>query len=165
MLPKSIRKLPHIDENVSLERFRRQFACRSVPGAVPHESRKLKSRLFGRKLCSKGRFWDPWKIEKRSKIILVSIDGHFDLRKMPFGRGSEKTRKLHEQSVAKSKVFDGSEPRLALYSSLISHFCNFRKKSKNRCQKGAQKLWFLIQNATLDAQGSIYPTFFDDFGK
>ena len=24
---------------------------------------------------------------------------------------------------------------------------------------------FLIQNATLDAQGSIYPTFFDDFGK
>ena len=67
--------------------------------------------------------------------------------------------------MRKSKVFDGSEPRLALYSSLISHFFDFRKRSKNRCQKGGEKLSFLIQNATLDAQGSIYPTFFDDFGK
>jgi len=67
--------------------------------------------------------------------------------------------------MRKWKVFDGSEPRLALYSSLISHFFDFRKGLKNRCQKGGQKLSFLVQNATLDAQGSIYPTFFDDFEK
>ena len=67
--------------------------------------------------------------------------------------------------MRKWEVFDGSEPRLALYSSLISHFFDFRKGLKNRCQKGGEKLSFLVQNATLDAQGSIYPTFFDDFEK
>ena len=68
--------------------------------------------------------------------------------------------------MRKSKVFDdGSEPRLALYPSLISHFFDFRKKLKIRCQKGSQKLSFLVQNETLDGQGSIYPTFFDDFEK
>ena len=45
--------------------------------------------------------------------------------------------------MRKWEVFDGSEPRLALYSSLISHFRRFWKKSKNRCQKGAQKSCFL----------------------
>ena len=46
-------------------------------------------------------------------------------------------------------VFDGSEPRLALYSSLISHFRNFRKKLKNRCQNGSENPSELVQKSTL----------------
>ena len=79
--------------------------------------------------------------------------------------GSGKSRKIDEKTMRKWKVFDGSEPRLALYSSLISHFFDFRKKLKIRCQKGSQKLSFLVQTETLNGQGSIYPTFFDDFEK
>ena len=60
-----------------------------------------------------------------------------------------------------SKVFDGSEPRLALYSSLISHFRIFWKKSKNRCQKGGQKLNFLMKKRSLGAKGSIVSVIFD----
>ena len=62
-------------------------------------------------------------------------------------------------------VFDGSEPRLALYSSLFSHFFDFRKRSKNRCQKGRQKLSFLVQNATLDAPRVDLSDVFGRFAK
>ena len=61
------------------------------------------------------------------------------------------------------RFFDGSEPRLALYSSLISHFCHFRKNRKNRCQKGSQKSLFLVQKPTLGAPGAIDSTIFDNF--
>ena len=67
--------------------------------------------------------------------------------------------------MRKSKVFDGPEPRLALYSSLITHFRRFRKKSKNRCKKGCQKLSFLVQKPALGAQGPIDSAFFDDLGE
>ena len=48
--------------------------------------------------------------------------------------------------MQKWMVFDGSEPRLALYSSLISHFRHFQKMSKNQCKKGIQISCFLMQN-------------------
>ena len=67
--------------------------------------------------------------------------------------------------MRKSKVFDGSEPRLALYSSLITHFRRFRKKSKNRCQKGAQKLCFFVQKRASDAAGSINSAIGSVFGR
>ena len=41
------------------------------------------------------------------------------------GRGLGKTCKFKEQAVRTAKLFGGSEPRLALYSSLITHFCCF----------------------------------------
>ena len=65
--------------------------------------------------------------------------------------------------MPKSKVFDGSEPRLALYSSHISHFRPFRKISKNRCKKGCQKLLFLVQKLALGAQESIDSAIFARF--
>ena len=79
------KKRPKIDENATLERFRCQIVPRSAPGRSTPERVLPPLRLFGRKCRSKGPFWDPWKIENRSKIILVSIDGHFDLRKIMSG--------------------------------------------------------------------------------
>ena len=67
--------------------------------------------------------------------------------------------------MRKSMNFDGSEPRLALYSSLILHFCHFRKISKNLCKKGCQKLSFLVQKPALGAQGPSDSAFFDDLGE
>ena len=48
--------------------------------------------------------------------------------------------------MPKCMLFDGLEPRLALYSSLISHFRHFQKMSKNQCKKGIQISCFLMQN-------------------
>ena len=57
--------------------------------------------------------------------------------------------------------FDGSEPRLALYSSLVSHFGNFCKKLKSVCKKGSQKCCFLVQIRAVGATGSIDSAIFD----
>ena len=81
--------------------------------------------------------------------------GAWTLQKWPLEGGSEKAWQFNEKSTRKSMVFDGSEPRLALYSSLISHFRHFWKNSKKRCQKGGQKSCFLIPKPTFGAQGSI----------
>ena len=65
--------------------------------------------------------------------------------------------------MRKSMLFDGSEPCLALYSSLISHFCHFRKTLKNPCKKGCQKSLIFVQKRDLGAQGSIDSTILGDF--
>ena len=65
--------------------------------------------------------------------------------------------------MKKSMLFHGSERRLALYSSLISHFRPFLKKSKNLCQQGANKSCFLMKNVPLGAEGSIYSPFWAVF--
>ena len=62
-------------------------------------------------------FWRPREAKMREK-------------KTRFGRCFEKTTNVDEKAMRKSKVFDGSEARLALYSSLISHFRHFRIISK-----------------------------------
>ena len=59
-------------------------------------------------------------------------------KKISFGRCFEKTTNVDENSKRKSKVFDGSEARLALYSSLISHFRHFRIIFEKLMKKGAQ---------------------------
>ena len=41
-----------------------------------------------------GGFSAPREIADRSKIVLLSIDGHFDPRKMPSGRGFGKNMKI-----------------------------------------------------------------------
>ena len=112
-----------------------------------------------------GHFRHPGKSLIAPKSHVWGTTRTLTLEKCSPGGVSGKTLKIDEKTIRKWEVFDSSEPRLALYSSLISHFFDFRKRLKNRCQKGGQKLSFLIQNATLDAQGSIYPTFFYDFGK
>ena len=67
--------------------------------------------------------------------------------------------------MPKSKVFDSSEPRLALYSSLILHFRHFRTISKKQCKKAYKKLLSLVQKPALGAQGLIDSAFFDDLGE
>ena len=52
-------KRSQIDENASLEGFRRQIAPRSAPGTLPDESVKIYESLFGRQLHSKGPCWGP----------------------------------------------------------------------------------------------------------
>ena len=51
--------------------------------------------------------------------------------------------------------FDDSEPRLALYSSLISHFRHFQKRSKNQCKRGFQNSCFLMKNWYFWTPGSF----------
>ena len=65
--------------------------------------------------------------------------------------------------MRKSKVFDGSEPRLALYSSLITHFRRFRKKSKNRCQKEPKSRGFCSKNRPWALQGRLILPFWSIF--
>ena len=54
----------------------------------------------------------------------------FDFQKWYLEGCPEKSWPINEKSMHTSMLFDGSEPRLALYSSLISHFRHFRKISK-----------------------------------
>ena len=139
-------KRSQIDQNGSLDRFRRQIAPRSAQGTTKPEGAIDCGSFFGQKGRPKGRFRDPLKIENRSKNAFSRLDGHLDPPKMLFGRGFGKTWKFDEKSTRKWKVFDGSEPRLALYSSLISHFRHFWKKNrkidakreaKNHCRRRA----------------------------
>ena len=47
--------------------------------------------------------------------------------------------KMMDFRVPKWWLFDAPEPRNTLYSSLITHFSHFRKKSKNGHSRGTQK--------------------------
>ena len=60
--------------------------------------------LAGRKRTRSG-FSVPWEIADRSKIVLLSIDGHFDPRKMPSGRGFGKNMKIEWKIDAKIEGF------------------------------------------------------------
>ena len=53
---------------------------------------------------------------------------------------------------------------MALYSSLILHVRHFRKKSTNRCKKGAQTFGFWVQKQAVGASGSIDSFILVDFG-
>ena len=52
-------------------------------------------------------------------------------------------------------LFDGSEPRLALYSSLISHFRNFQEKPKNEAEQGLKSYVFWSKNVPWASLGSV----------
>ena len=93
-----------------------------------------------------GPFPAPQEIADRSKIVLLSIDGHFDPRKMPSGRVFGKNMKIERKIDAKIEAFDGSEPRLALYSSLILHFRPFRKNRKIDAKRDPKSRCFWSKN-------------------
>ena len=95
-----------------------------------------------------GHFRHPGKSLIAPKSHVWGTTRTLTLEKCPPGGGSEKTWKFDEKTMRKWKVFDGSEPRLALYSSLISHFRHFRKNTKKTVSKGIPKVMFL------DARGS-----------
>ena len=94
ILPKSTRKRSQIDENASLERFRRQIAPRSASRAVLDESRKPKSQFFAQNVAPRVGFGTPEKIEYRSNIALLSIGWRLDPLKMVSGRGFGKDMKF-----------------------------------------------------------------------
>ena len=62
-------------------------------------------------------------------------------------------------------LFDGSEPRLALYSSLISHFRHFQKMSKNQCKKVSKFHAFLMLNWDFWTPRSIESALLVVFGR
>ena len=121
-------KRPLIDENTSWERFRRQIVTRSAPGRSQLDGLPDLFSLFGLRLRSKEPIWGYLGSQNAFKIAQLSLGRHLDPPKMFSRRGFGKTCKFNEKSKRESKVFDGSEPRLALYSSLITHFRIFRKK-------------------------------------
>ena len=93
ILKTSTKERHQIDENAPLERFRCRIALRSAPGrsgsTLLLDCWSIFKILFG----FLGPFSAPRENADRSKIVLLSIDGHFDPRKMPSGRG---LRKKHE---------------------------------------------------------------------
>ena len=91
---KSAQNLSKIDKNRSWGRFGSQVAPEVAPGRLQDDGVSEKVGLFGRKCCSKGRFWEPWKIENGSKIALLSIGRHFYPLKTASGSGSWKNMKI-----------------------------------------------------------------------
>ena len=79
-------------------------------------------------------------------------------------RGVGKTWKNNGKPMQNIKLFDGSEPRLALYSSLISHFRHFWKQSKNQwktepeshCVRRAQTAAPLGGNRRISISGKVF---------
>ena len=65
--------------------------------------------------------------------------------------------------MRKSKVFDGSEPRLALYSSLITHFRHFRKNRKIDAKREPKSIVFCSKNGPLALQGRLILSFWSIF--
>lgn len=97
-----------------------------------------RKNTFWLKLSPQGRFLDPWQIGNRSKIALLRIEGHLDPPKMASGRGFAKNVKIEWTIDATSLLFDGAEPRLALYSSLFHTFAIFEKVGKINAKRDAQ---------------------------
>ena len=62
-------------------------------------------------------------------------------------------------------LFGGSEPRLALYSSLISHFRHFQKRLKKQCKKSLQNSCFLMKNWYFWTPGSFDSAILVVFGR
>ena len=71
-----------------------------------------------------------------SQIALLSICLHEDPPKMFSGRSSGESKEMKGKPRQHSTIFHGSEPRLALYSSLITHVPHVWNKWKTICKKG-----------------------------
>ena len=85
--PTSIEKRPQIDNNSSLERFRRQIAPRSARMGSPSFGVIGFWRLFGRKWCSKGSFCNPSGTQNLLKIALLALDRRRVPRKITSRKG------------------------------------------------------------------------------
>ena len=70
-----------------------------------------------------------------SQIALLSIGLHEDPPKMFSGRRSGESMEMKGKPRQHSTIFHGSEPRLALYSSLITHVPHVWNKWKTICKK------------------------------
>ena len=130
ILPKSNKNGIKIYENSSLDVFRAKLRSGQLYGAPPSSGGLHFLSPFGRKWSSKGPFWTPAVIQNPLKTALLGLDRRRVPRKMSSGRRFGKTWEFNEKSMRKLMLFDRLEPRLALYSLLISHFRPFWKNRK-----------------------------------
>ena len=77
-----------------------------------------------------------------SKIVLLNLGWQFNPLKMSSRRMFVESINIWQNIIFKSMLFYGSEPRLALYSSLKAQFRHFRKNIKKWSQKGSSKVVF-----------------------
>ena len=113
---------------------------KNAPGGVPDTPGRGRGCPWAwvlkiiKKIIKNSTLLKPRWCQKTTRKIqygdFLAPSGGQNAKKTRFGRCFEKTRNVDENSKRKSKVFDGSEARLALYSSLISHFRHFRRTSK-----------------------------------
>ena len=87
------------------------------------------------------------------KIVFLGTGWHLDPPIMLFGRVLEKTCKFDEKSRRISKDLDGLEPRLALCSSLITHFRLFQKNRKIVAKRDHKVEAFCSKNSPWASQG------------
>ena len=140
ILPKSIRKRPQIDENVSLERFRRQVATRSASGCCPSIKGLHHLEPFGPKMCQKGQFLGPPWIQNGSKIAPSRIGWHLDPLKMVSGRGFGKNMKIQWKTDAKIEGFRWLRTTFGVILFAYNTLSPFSEKIEKSMPKGSPKV-------------------------
>ena len=100
-------------------------------------------KVFWRPLAGLGRFLGPLKIRGAPKTVqtnsirrLFGAPGRRKGDKQIVWKVFGKNIKNNENSMRKLEVFYGLEPRLALYSSLITHFRHFSTNIEKLTKKG-----------------------------
>ena len=98
MEPKSIKMEPWWRLGASSATLGRHVGSRTLRS----ESREIKSRLFGGKWCPKGRFWEPFWVQKRSKID-AKIDAEIDAEKVKkmMPKWSKNDAKMDQKGIQK----------------------------------------------------------------
>ena len=82
----------------------------------------------------------PQEIADRSKIVLLSIDGHFDPRKMPSGRGFGKNMKIEWKIDAKIEGFWWLRTTFGVILFAYFTLLPFSKNTKKTMQKWMPKV-------------------------
>ena len=110
-------------------------------------------------------FAPPREIADRSKIVLLSIDGHFDPRKMPSGRGFGKNMKIEWKIDAKIERFLMAQNHVWRYTLRLFHtFAIFEKIQKIDAQRDPKSCVFLSKNRSWAPQGRLILQFLMIFG-
>jgi len=137
---KSIIKRYRINENTTLERFRHQIAPRSAPGCFPDFGVMAFLSFFEILFGFMRAFSASREIADCSQIVLLSIDGYFDPRKMPSGRGIGKTHNKIMKHRCQNPLF--LMPKTTFRAILFAYFTLFRflKKVRTSMQKGKPKV-------------------------
>jgi hypothetical protein len=173
--PKSVQNPWKINKNRflgSFGAFLAQGRAQVGSGTLPGISRHLPGNPFWPKMAPQGSIFGTPKIPK---WLQNQTFGH-RLALGPSKNGLREGFRKKKKNLWKMdrKIIDFWVPGTSWTMFLLqpasagawfSIFHNFRKKSKNRCQKGAQKLSFFMKNGPLAVEGSIVRTSWDVFGR
>ena len=123
------------------------FGAFSVPNRTQVGSKTLRARIRNAILSIfeilfgiMGPFSAPQEIADRSKIVLLSIDGHFDPRKMPSGRGFGKNSKIEWKIDAKIEGFWWLRTTFGVILFAYFTLLPFSKNIEKSMQKGMPKV-------------------------